>query len=163
MAKKRYGGRPRPWTTDELKLLRDSDLTVEELAERLGRTSGSVKAAAFRNRISLRRASRRGLVIGQPRLGRFPRAVREAMLEPRIDASVIAKRVKDDFLNPPELCPTCTYRPVRTKGGECLVCHRRRLTAAAMETLDELEALREWDTARQRLKRARERRKRSEE
>ena len=57
-----------------------------------------------------------------------------------------------------ELCPLCVARPIRVGAtGLCRVCHLRGLAEAHREALEELEAQRELWTARQQLKRARER------
>ena len=57
-----------------------------------------------------------------------------------------------------ELCPLCVARPIRVAAtGLCRVCHLRELAEAHREAIEELEAQRELWTARQQLKRARER------
>ena len=57
-----------------------------------------------------------------------------------------------------ELCPLCVARPVRVRStGLCRVCHLRELAERHREAIDELEAQRELWTARQQLKRGRDR------
>ena len=57
-----------------------------------------------------------------------------------------------------ELCPLCVARPIRVAAtGLCRVCHLRELAEAHREAVEELEAQRELWTARQQLKRARDR------
>ncbi|MCK8113972.1 hypothetical protein [Anaerosoma tenue] len=56
-----------------------------------------------------------------------------------------------------ELCPHCARRPIRhPRLGLCTACARRSLADAHNEAYAELEAQREYDVAKQRLKRVRE-------
>ena len=64
----------RPWTSKEIaRLRRDCELGAAELARLLGRSSRSVKMAAYRHRITLRRPGERGgHLLGQARKACLP-------------------------------------------------------------------------------------------
>jgi hypothetical protein len=123
----------------------------------MGRSPAAVKRAASRFRISLRRpGSRRGSVLGQPRGVSLRRSLRADLVGGRVDPEVLARRMQLD--EDAELCPLCVARPIRVAAtGLCRVCHLRELAAAHREALEELEAQRVLWTARQQLKRARDR------
>ena len=125
--------------------------------QRLGRSPSSVRKAAYRYRISLRRpGSRRGVVLGQPRGVSLRRELREDLASGRVDPTVLARRMRLD--EDAELCPSCAARPVRVRQtGLCRVCHLHRLEQAHREALAELEAQRGLWQSRQELKRARDR------
>ena len=77
-------------------------------------------------------------------------------LNGRVDQEVLARRLQLDA--DAELCPLCVARPIRVAAtGLCRVCHLRELAERHREALEELEAQRELWTARQQLKRARDR------
>ena len=146
------------WTTIDIRYLREhASLGASELATRMGRSPVAVKRAASRFRISLRRpGSRRGSVLGQPRGVSLRRDLRTDLTGGRVDPEVLASRMKRDA--DAELCPLCVARPIRVAAtGLCRVCHLRALAEAHREAIEELEAQRELWTARQQLKRARER------
>jgi hypothetical protein len=146
------------WTTTDIRYLREhASLGASELAIRMGRSPAAVKRAASRFRISLRRpGSRRGSVLGQPRGVSLRRELRADLARGRVDPEVLASRMK---LNADAgVCPLCVARPVRVAAtGLCRVCHLRELAEAHREAIEELEAQRELWTARQQLKRVRDR------
>lgn len=139
------------WTTGELTLLREyACLGAREVAARLGRSVGSVKAAAYRHRISLRRAgSRRGLILGQPRGVSLRAEVRNELVCGRRD-ELLERRARLDA--EAQLCPVCGMRPQRTSAGFCLACTLDRQTAHYEELLADQAALRRAWSARQRRK-----------
>ena len=170
--------RGRPWTTRELAELRQlARLGAEAVADRLGRTVRSVRNQAHRQRISLRReGSRGGLVLGQPRgvslrAARADRAearalaeARERVLRGELDPALLDLEVRRAarIARGDPLCPACSRAPQETVHGLCRDCHLRELARAYRERGPDraLEARREWDRERQRVKRARERRHR---
>lgn len=146
------------WTTTDIRYLREhASLGASELASRMGRTPAAVKRAASRFRISLRRpGSRRGSVLGQPRGVSLRRELRADLVSGRIDQDLLAKRLRLDA--EAALCPLCAARPIRVAStGLCRVCHLRELAELHREAIEEFEAQRELWTARQQLKRARDR------
>lgn len=150
-------GERRGWTSRELARLRKhAPLGVAGCAEVLGRSEASVRNAAHRHRISLRReGSRRGLVMGQPRGVSLRKALREELVGGRLDGPM-AERMRLD--REAELCPSCAARPIAVPTtGLCGVCHTRALTQAHRDQLLLLEAKRALWTSRQQLKRARDR------
>lgn len=139
----------RPWTSSELDMLRrNAHLGLDACATLLDRTPASVRSAAARNRISLRRpGSRAGLILGQPRnttwtgqatasLGGITRAalahLRDLILTGDTDPAHIEARIvalADGDHRP--VCPSCGARPqTRTATGLCDPCHLRHLAAA---------------------------------
>ena len=142
------------WTTGDIAFLRaNAALGAAELARLMERSRQSVKDAAHRHGISLRRrGERRGTLLGQPR------GLRLAELLPRADRETAALALaREELDREAALCPECGHRPVRVrKTGLCLACHRRRLADAHREALSEIEAGRELWQARQQLRRARE-------
>ena len=146
-------GATKEWTTGELASLREhACLGAREVAARLGRSVGSVKAAAYRHRISLRRSgSRRGLILGQPRGVSLRAEVRNELVCGRRD-ELIERRARLDA--EAQLCPACGIRPQRTNAGFCLACTLERQTAHYEELLADQEALRRAWAARQRRKAA---------
>ena len=146
------------WTTTDIRYLRDhASLGAEEVARRMDRSPAAVKRAASRFRISLRRpGSRRGSVLGQPRGVSLRRQLRADLVDGRVDPEVLASRMELDA--EAELCPLCVARPIRVAAtGLCKVCHLRELAERHREAIDELDAQRDLWTARQQLKRARDR------
>lgn len=146
----------RPWTTLELKQLRESrQLGAQAVAELLGRSITCVKSAASRAGISLRRpGSRRGLVLGQPRACSLRPDVRDDLVGGRVSAEVVRRRM--DLEAEAALCPTCARRSVEGRTGECRVCHLRRLTEAHCDALEAISCQQALWTSRQALKRARD-------
>ena len=146
-----------PWTSRELaELRRNAAIGCRELAKLLDRSRSSVKACAYRQRISLRRrGSRRGSVLGQPRGVAIARQIREDVLSGRVDADCIARRLLLD--REAELCPCCSARPVEVPStGFCHVCHTRRLADAHRSAIAEREAQRDLWQSRQADKRHRD-------
>lgn len=148
----------RPWTTRELAVLRESaHLGAAGVARQLGRSVASVKAAAHRHAVSLRRpGSRRGTILGQPRGLALQAAIREGVTSGRVDAALMLARITLD--REAALCPTCGHRPQRVRStGLCTVCHRRELVARHLEALEEIDMQRAMWASRQQLKRGRDR------
>jgi hypothetical protein len=150
------------WTGSEIAFLRShASLGAEEIARELGRSTSSVKSAAKRLRISLRRpGSRRGLVLGQPRSISLRRELRAGALSGRVSAEALEARRRLEEL---EICPSCAAREITNpKTGLCTVCHKRGLERAHREELERLRAedaaQRDLWQARQEVKRARDRR-----
>lgn len=161
---------PRPWTTGEIDSLREYARRGEGasgIAERLSRSVESVRQAAKRHRISLRReGSTAGLLLGQPRGVSWARfrsgelELRAEILDGRIDPAVLEAQVRliADARDHADLCPACTARPVAPgPTGLCRVCHRRALTDAINEEREYRDANRAYDTARQHRHRERTR------
>ena len=146
------------WTSSEIATLRsNASRGAAECALLLGRSIGSVKQAAHRHRISLRRSgSRSGTMLGQPRGIALKSRMREQLLDGTVDPELVAARMRMDTAA--QLCPSCTFRPVRVRAtGLCRVCHLAHLTARHREVLAEHESQRELWQARQQLKRSRDR------
>jgi hypothetical protein len=151
------GANIRPWTSSELATVRaQAHLGAARVADLLDRSVASVRSAAYRQRISLRRkGSRRGSVMGQPRGVSLPAELRRGLLRTRVAEAVAARVALDEEA---ALCPACAARPIRVAStGLCRVCHLRRLAEAHREQLAEVEARRALWSARQDLKRARDR------
>lgn len=161
--------RDNPWTSAEIDLLRrNAHRGVHECAELLNRSVGSVRQAAHRNRISLRKTnSRRGLLLGQPRGTRWAdlrqhglnadtlQAIRADALDGTVDLAVLEQQVV--ALSQPShlpLCPSCVSRPQARPTGLCLPCHLRHLAAAHREDVTTRAAFREYELARQQKHRA---------
>jgi len=145
------------WTATDIRYLREhASLGADELARRMGRSPAAVKRAASRFGVSLRRSgSRRGSVMGQPRGVSLRGELRADLVSGRVDQEVLARRLRLDA--EAELCPSCAARPIRVAAtGLCRVCHLRVLAELHREALEELEARRDLWTARQQLKRARD-------
>lgn len=144
------------WTTSELAFLRaNAALGAAALAALMGRSVGSVKEAARRQRVSLRRSgSRRGLLLGQPRA----LSLRELLpvgCDRKTAALVLARQEMDAQA---ALCPACARRAATVRSsGLCLACHRRRLADDLREVLAERDATRDHWQAKQALKRRRDR------
>lgn len=157
----------RTWTTAELRVLREyAGEGVEALAIRLDRSVSSVKHAAERNRISLRRTGEaRGAILGQPRGESFASYrnghplsdLRLEALEGRIDLAELEEQVRKIATSKSNrnLCPSCVAREATTRTGLCRVCHMRALASAMTEERDYREAARSYEAARQRRHRER--------
>ena len=139
----------RPWTTSELAVMRDNAARgAEVVAELLGRSVASVRQAAHRNRISLRKhGSRKGLVLGQPRGVSLRSEIRDGLVRDRRD-ELLERRAQADA--DAELCPCCGRRPARTRSGFCVPCTTDRLTEAYEEMTADAAAMRRLWAARQR-------------
>lgn len=145
-----------PWTTKELSRLREvARLGAAGAARTLGRSVHSVKSAAKRHRISLRRpGSRRGRVLGEARGLTLPAEIRDDFLTGTVDAGLVARRVQTD--GDAEMCPCCGRRPRRVRAtGLCTVCHRERIIERHRECIDELVAKRQVDRLKQQKHRLR--------
>ena len=140
----------------ELRELREHGrLGAGAVALLLGRTISSVKSAASRAGISLRQpGSRRGLVLGQPRACSLRPALRGDLVDGRVDAEAVRRRM--DLDHDAALCPTCARRPVEGRLGVCRVCHLRKLTEAHLGAIEVLDAQRALWASRQCLKRTRD-------
>lgn len=135
----------RPWTSKEVARLRElAPLGADAAADELDRSVWSVKNAARRHRISLRRpGSRRGLILGQPRAVSFAAArddahraqilaaIRADILTGRLDRDWIEKRTRwyERWLAAGSpLCMECMARPLEHDRTErCGPCHLRFL------------------------------------
>lgn len=121
----------RGWTTSELNHMRDGGRRgAEIIAAELGRSVSSVKAAAVRYRISLRRkGSRRGLSLGLPRGAKrdeLPpelKEMHELSLERPLAAARMHELAKIDGKKRPPTCPACGKNPQRRVTGLCDACH----------------------------------------
>jgi hypothetical protein len=142
------------WTTKDVAELRAlAALGASECARILGRSITSVRCAACRHRISLRRpGSRRGLILGQPRGVSLRRDLREDLVRDRRD-ELLQERARLDA--EAGLCPCCGIRPTRVaSSGFCLTCHRNHLADLHSELLSDDEAMRRLWVARQARKAA---------
>ena len=149
-------GKTKPWTTGDLRLLRQyGHLGAVAAAELLGRSPRAVKCAAYRYRISLRRRGcRRGLVLGQPRGCSLAREIREDIVSGRVNAETMARRMA--LAPDAPLCPCCAHRPAEVRSsGFCLQCHNDRLIAAHLQALEDIDSQRALWTSRTTLCRAR--------
>ena len=150
-------GVSKEWTTTEARWLEaNAHLGALELARLSGRSEDSIRGAAYRFRLSLRRpGSKRGTVLGQARgMSLRGEAVRDDILAGKVDPALLARRMRID--REAALCPSCGKRPQRVEAsGLCLVCHRDRLTELHLEALEEHDAERALWSSRQALKRAR--------
>jgi hypothetical protein len=159
----------RAWTTTELARLQENrELGAAALADLLDRSLWSVKRAAYRQRISLRRpGDARGHVLGQPRTLRLRADVREAL---RSAPDLYAQRLW--VSREASICPDCAHRSIQVEtSGLCRPCHARHLERLYREAHGELDLVgvlldeildtygRELDLPR-RLQKARQRRKR---
>ncbi len=147
----------RPWTSKELKILRDGAAAgAKAIAEELGRSKTSVTSAAHYHRISLRTPDeRRGTVLGQPRGISLKAELRDGALAGRVPADAIAAR---EALDAAALCPVCCVRDATHRSGYCVPCWHHVL---AKRHREELERLRAEDDAKRALWKARQRVKRA--
>jgi len=139
----------RAWTSAELARLKAmAPLGAEEIARRMGRTVRSVRCAAYRYRISLRRTAR-GTVLGQKvhRGSRFPLDRKKAL---SLDMTAEEERIR----NGGQLCPACGTRLVTMKAtGMCESCHYRRLAQRIRERDDAEESRRGYYREKAKAKR----------
>jgi hypothetical protein len=130
----------RPWTSKEIaRLRRDSELSAAECARLLGRSVGSVKMAAYRQRITLRRPGERGgHLLGQARKACLPPEERaRALADPALISRAAAERNGS-------LCPDCGRRPVEVAAtGFCGICSTRFIDRLASDRGYELDTARE--------------------
>lgn len=148
----------KPWTTCELAVLREHAREgAATVAEMLGRSVAAVQRMAYRQRISLRTpGTLRGRVLGQPAGVSLRPDMRSDMASGEVDAEAVVRRM--EIARDAELCPCCGKRPATVRStGWCTVCHKRNLTEAHLEEIDEIEAQRALWAARQKVKRARDR------
>ena len=134
------------WTSGEIQRLRNlASLGAGPVAEELGRSIQSVRAAANRHRISLRpEGERRGTVLGQPRgvslkAARTAEAslqaiedVRAAIANGLVDPGDLERAVRRRrrlLLGEP-LCPGCGRNPIERETGLCDDCHWRGMADA---------------------------------
>lgn len=144
----------RPWTSGEIAQLRKlAHLGPIALADQLGRSVGSIKMQASRQRISLRRpGERRGCVLGERHPGQLHTEVRTLVFVGTSDPERAERRA----LSTDPLCPDCGHRPQERRSGLCEVCYLRRLTWSHRQEAAIASARRELDAARQAKHRARE-------
>lgn len=160
----------RPWTSADIDFMRrNNSQGALWIALQLGRTVRSVKAAANRNRISLRRSGeRRGLLLGQRRDESLadlrqvglndPQAIRDAVVDGRLDLADVERQIQALTAGDvPPICPACGVRNVDRAVGWCSPCYARQLAAAHRDQVDRLEAQRDLDAARQAKARSRRR------
>lgn len=158
----------RPWTAGDVEFMRrNADSGALWIALQLGRSVGSVKAAANRNRISLRRKGEaRGHLLGQPRSESWrelremglnnPDKVRQAVIDGDLnleDVEATLRAIADGTTN--RICPACTVRTADRPTGWCTPCYTRELARAHRDATDRIEARRDLDAARQGKSRAR--------
>lgn len=159
------------WGTDEVRTLREhASQGALVVAVMLGRSEHSVRQAAKRLRISLRRkGERRGLILGQTgawadgaqtgvdaaRLS----LIRDEVLAGVVDISVLEARVRQSVHGPHRpMCPSCCQREQeRSSTGLCEVCHLRELARAHRDEVERRDARRELWQARQEKSRSRRR------
>jgi len=111
----------KPWTTREVATLREKrELGAVTLAEILGRTVCSVREAARRNRISLRRPGWAGGRVLDQRHG--VRVCRDAHCAIVADSERAMRRA--ELYRAAALCPDCGRRRVEiAQTGLCQECH----------------------------------------
>jgi hypothetical protein len=126
----------RPWTTQELQLLRDhAHEGAEVVAELLDRTVRAVQLRAARERVSLRRPGEaRGALLGQPRGVQLSSEPHLAALR----VSVLASNGGDlgqlpQLRRDARLCPSCGTHYATHSSGFCQPCYMGRLAAAYSE------------------------------
>lgn len=158
----------RPWTSADVDFMRrNADSGALWIALQLGRSVGSVKACANRNRISLRRKGEaRGLVLGQPRAESWrslrdrgvsnPTRIRQSIIEGELSLEEVEDRLRAIASGrEAKICPACGVRQVDRQSGWCTPCYTRELARAHRDATDRIEARRELDAARQGKSRAR--------
>ena len=125
-------------------------LGAAAVADLLGRSAASVRSAAQRQRISLRRRGYRGgLILGQPAGCSLRGALREDVYGGRVDVDLLNERLRIDA--EADLCPACGRRPQRVRStGLCVPCHKERLAEAHREAIAEHEAQKRLWMERQR-------------
>jgi len=149
----------RPWTVAELQLLRDNATHgVHVVALLTNRSVWSVRRAAYRHRITLRRkGERQGKVLNElksgddPSRGRILDGIGSANRIDHYVAMEAAARKGESA----ELCPSCVARPIeRPRTGLCHPCHLMALAEAHRHDQARAEAQRQLWTERQRKHRS---------
>ena len=120
----------RDWSTSEVQyLIKHSEEGAPAIASALDRSVKSVKDAASRYRISLRRPGEcRGLLLTQPRRTswRDRGRLREAVVLEGFDLAEAISRIRAEKAAP--LCPKCGLRAAtRRTTGYCDICHYNAL------------------------------------
>lgn len=165
------GHKSGPWGTEEVRSLREhAHEGAVVVAIMLGRSEHSVRQAAKRYRVSLRRkGERRGLILGQTRRwadgaqtgvdGSRLAVIREEVLAGVVDMATLEARIRVSVSGPRRpICPSCCQREQeRPSTGLCEVCHLRELARAHRDEVERREARRELWQARQEKSRARRR------
>lgn len=121
------------------RLRREGELGAGELARLLGRSVGSLKMAAYRHRITLRRPGERsGHLLGQARKACLPADERARVIaDPTLISRAAAARDG-------ALCPDCGRRPVEVAAtGFCGVCTTHLIDRLASDRGYQLETARE--------------------
>lgn len=161
----KLGNSQKPWSSGELHYMRQhASEGANAIAEALGRSYESVRQAARRNRISLRKeGERRGLLLGQPKHsswldlrkqginGTRLEQIRQDALAGLIDLGELERQIAEIAKGKePELCPQCTTRYVaRSSTGLCAPCHLRILARLHQDAVDHRNAERQLWAARQ--------------
>lgn len=169
----KLGNEQKPWSSGELGYLRQhASEGAPAIAEALNRSIESVKNAARRNRISLRReGEKRGLLLGQPKHSSWMDLRKEGISAPRleqirqdalaglIDLGELERQIADIAKGKePEICPQCTTRYIqRAATGLCAPCHLKILARLHQDAVDQRNAERQLWAARQENSRNRRR------
>lgn len=150
-----------------------ASLGAAAVAEALDRTEASVRKAASRNRISLRRTGiKGGLVLGQPRRrgvsfaeGRYHsrrvellKKIREDVIAGRIDPGRLEQEIRrrTAVLEGAPLCPSCVRNPQERPTGLCDDCHIGSLAEAHRSHELRQDAQRElWRERQRKVRRSR--------
>lgn len=158
----------RPWTASDVDFMRrNADSGALWIALQLGRSVASVKGAANRYRISLRRKGEaRGHLLGQPRDESWselrhvglnnPDKIRKAVIDGELnleDVEATLRAIADGTTQ--RICPACSVRNADRPTGWCTPCYTRELARAHQDATDRIEARRALDAARQGKSRAR--------
>ena len=155
----------RDWTSQELATMKaHAKEGAEVIAGLTGRTVSSVKAAAIRHRVSLRkRRERRGKVMGESRKGSLTADGLGHIRADVLTGSLSGQRLTDHLGavaaemrgERVALCPQCAKNPIeRQDTGLCRTCHNRAVLEAYQRADTERNAIREVATARQQRHRA---------
>jgi hypothetical protein len=147
------------WSTGDYAQLRaNAHLGAEAIAAIVGRSVWSVRNAARRQRISLRRTGeRRGKVLGEQRAGSWSgelAAARISQAAGDVNGTVVEQHLEHVAAamrgERAPLCPACVSRPVtRARTGLCEVCHRHALAEAHRHASAQADAQRAYWTAKQ--------------
>lgn len=132
-------------------------LGIAQVSELLGRSESSVRAAAHRHGISLRRPGTLcGLVVGQNRAVSLRRAAPTSGPAALRFAEATARRLQ--LVETAALCPCCGKRSASPHlgSGWCETCHKTNLADAQRETRDAIDAQRDLWAARQSVQRGRD-------